>query len=113
MASNLINQKKKYGRYSRLRHYDLVRDAELKKIRLGLKNRTFINRAIQRVSYTPWKIPNKWEYRPDLISNYFYGTPQLWWILQEYNQFFRVPQDFFTDRLIKIPDADQIESLLL
>lgn len=108
-----LNQKKKYGRYSRLRNYNLIYDTDAGKIRIGLKKNAFMNRLKFRVGYTPWKIPNKWEYRPDMISNFFYGTPQLWWIIQEYNDFSKGFQDFYTDRLIKIPDSDQIMSLLL
>ena len=113
MAVVNLNQKKKFDRFSRLRFYDIVRDANMNKVRLGMKNRNFINRVIQQVRYQNWKIPSKMEYRPDLISNFFYGTPQLWWLIQEFNQFYRMPQDFYADRTIKIPDSNQIISELL
>lgn len=113
MATTNLNQKKKYGRFSRLRFYDIVEDSVERKFRLGTKNKNFTNKILTAVPYTSWKIPAKWEYRPDLIANYFYGTPELWWLLQEYNQFFRMPQDFYVDRLIKIPDSNQVISLLL
>jgi hypothetical protein len=109
----VFNQKKVYGNFSRLRHYELVLDESSNKIRLGMKNQAFINNVKAAVSYQNWKIPPKFEYRPDLISHYFYGTPELWWVIVEFNEFFRVPQDFYADRLIKIPNANQLTSLLL
>lgn len=112
MATNL-NQKKRFDRFSRLRFYDIVTDERLRKYRIGMKDRNFINNIIQQVEWQNWKIPTKWEFRPDLISNFFYGTPKLWWLLQEYNQFFRMPQDFYADRVIKVPDSNQVVSLLL
>ena len=113
MAKVNLNQKKKFDRFSRLRFYDIIQDDRISKYRLGMKDRNFINNLIQQVEHTSWKIPNTMEFRPDLISNFFYGTPLLWWLIQEYNQFFRVPQDFYVDRVIKIPDSNQVISLLL
>lgn len=113
MATVNLNQKKRFDRFSRLRFYDIVTDDLIRKARLGMKDRNFINRLIDQVAHQNWKIPNKMEFRPDLISNFFYGTPQLWWLIQEYNQFFRMPQDFYAERVIKIPDSNQVISLLL
>jgi len=112
MSTNL-NQKRNFKQFSRLRFYDIVVDEKTDKYRIGMKKRTFINNLKANATYTKWKIPYKFEYRPDLISDYWYGTPELWWVIQEYNDFFRVPQDFYTDRLIKISDPDQTVSMLL
>jgi hypothetical protein len=81
--------------------------------RIGMKRKAFINKMKAEVGYKYWKIPFKYEYRPDLISARWYGTPELWWVIQEYNDFFRMPQDFYVNRMIKIPDSDQTISLLL
>jgi hypothetical protein len=113
MATTSLKQKKVYDNFSRLRFYDIVWDDRIDKVRLGMKDRNFINTVKAQVQYQNWKIPNRYEYRPDLISNYFYSTPTLWWVLVEYNEFFRVPQDFYADRLIKVPDANQLTSLLI
>ena len=112
MATNL-NQKRQFKQFSRLRFYDIINDEILDRYRIGMKKKSFINRLKREVTYQYWKIPYKYEFRPDLVSTHWYGTPELWWILQEYNDFFRMPQDFYIDRLIKIPDADQVISLLL
>jgi len=113
MATTSLKQKKVYDTFSRLRFYDIVWDDKMGKVRLGMKQTTFINNVKNLVTHQNWKIPAKYEYRPDLISNFFYGTPQLWWVLVEYNEFFKVPQDFYADRLIMIPDANQLTSLLV
>lgn len=113
MASRKVNKTKNYGTYSRLRFYPLVQDDSDNKIRIGMKNKNFINKVITQVDYSVYRIPPAYEYRPDLISVEFYGTPHLWWVIQEYNRFFRVPQDFYVDRLIKIPDSNELTSLLI
>jgi len=108
-----LNQKRIYRNFSRLRFYDLVLDDRINKVRLGMKDQNFINNVKTTVSHQNWKIPPKHEYRPDLISHFFYGTPELWWVIAEYSEFFRVPQDFYADRLIKIPNANELTSTLL
>lgn len=110
--SIVINQKS-YGRFSRLRWYDIVIDEDTKKNRIGLRSVDFINRMKINVNYRFWKIPAKYEYRPDLISNYHYGTPDLSWAISAYNNFFHPFKDFWADRRIKIPDSNQLLALLL
>jgi hypothetical protein len=107
----IINQKN-YGRFSRLRWYDLIDDEDGNN-RLGMRNLTFIARLRNTVDYKYWKILPKYEYRPDLIADLHYGAPELSWAITAYNEFFRPIQDYYADRRIKIPDANQLLSLLL
>jgi hypothetical protein len=111
--ANSLKQKKAFDMFSRLKHYDIVLDEEENKIRLGMKDMNFINNVKNQVDYTSWKIKNQYEYRPDLIAHLFFGNSRLWWVIVEYNEFFDGPKDFYTDRVIKIPDPDQVVSLLL
>jgi hypothetical protein len=113
MATTNINQKKNFGMFSRLRFYNLVKDENSNRIRIGKKDESFIRSVKNLVDYEEFKITPQVEYRPDLISSMFYGTPHLWWVIQEYNNFVRMPQDFYVDRVIKIPDSDQLTSLLI
>lgn len=108
----IINQKN-YGRFSRLRWYDIVTDEETKRNRLGMRDLTFTNRLKNIVSYKYWKILPKYEYRPDLISDLHYGVQELSWAITAYNEFFHPIKDYYADRRIKIPDANQLLSLLL
>ena len=44
--------------------------------------KTFINATSNNsIGY----VPAGYEHRPDLISNLFYGTPNLWWLILETN----------------------------
>lgn len=109
----VVNQDRVYGRYSRLRYEDLIYDERDKTVRIGMKDFTFINNLKSTVTFTTYKIPPQYELRPDLISNSFYGTPELWWVISAYNGFFRLPQDFYVDRVIMVPSAEGVISLLI
>jgi len=59
-----------------------------------------------------YRIPLKYEYRPDLIALEFYGDPRLFWVIVYANGFNNSPQDFNTGRVIKIPRYERIISLI-
>jgi hypothetical protein len=42
------------------------------------------------------------EYRPDLVSNQFFGVPDFWWQIMEYNQIYDI-FDFKAGITIRIP----------
>ena len=48
-----------------------------------------------------YKIPLKYEYRPDLIAMEFYQNPKLYWVLVYANGFNNSPQDFVVNSIIK------------
>ena len=60
-------------------------------------------------SYT---IPLKYQYRPDLIANYFYGDPTLFWVLVYSNNIQNSPEGFETDKIITIPYIARVVSLV-
>jgi len=111
-TSSKIDQKRIYGSNSRLRWEEIIYDEENKAVRFGDKDWSIITRLKSTVSYKTWKIPPKYANRPDLISNLFYGTPELWWIISSYNNFFHALQDMYVDRVIMIPDANEVSALL-
>lgn len=102
-----------YGTYSRLRFVPLVVDQVNKVTRLGMRDFTIMNQLKQNVGFTTWKIPPAYAGRPDNISNLFYGTSNLWWVLVGYNGFFHPLQDFYVNRVIKIPSPDGVISTLI
>lgn len=108
-----VDQKRVYGMYSRLRWTDLIFDENMRTTRLGMKDWTFINTLKATAGYKTWKITPAYENRPDLISNLFYGNPELWWIISAYNSFFHPLKDFYIDRVIMIPEASAVTSLLI
>lgn len=59
-----------------------------------------------------YKIPKEEEYRPDLISQRFYGNPKLSWILIYANKFGNSPEDFITDRMIRITNYNRVMEII-
>jgi hypothetical protein len=59
-----------------------------------------------------YRVPLKYEYRPDLISLDFYGDPKLYWVLVYANGFYNSPQDFNSGRIIKVPRYERVVSLI-
>lgn len=46
--------------------------------------------------------------RPDLISQKAYGTPDLWWVIYEYNNIVDPLFDLQVGQIIKIPDKNRV-----
>ena len=103
---------KSYSNFSRLRFIPFIYDPNIKTSRLGLRDTTF-NGKLDNLSYKFWTITSKYQYRPDLISVKFFGTPELWWVLSEFNKFKRPLQDFETNVVLKVPNREQVMGLLL
>lgn len=51
--------------------------------------------------------------RIDLLSNRFYQTPDLWWIIALANEFRLLPNDLNTRDMIRIPSARRVFSQIL
>jgi hypothetical protein len=50
-----------------------------------------------------YEIQKEMEFRPDLVSNQFYGTPDLWWRIMEVNKMIDI-MEFRSGRNIRIPN---------
>ena len=59
-----------------------------------------------------YKIPVKFQYRPDLIANYFYGDPTLYWVIVYRNKIINSPEGFETDKIIQIPYIAKVMELV-
>ena len=55
-----------------------------------------------------YRIPLKFQYRPDLIANQFYGDSRLFWVLVYANGFSNSPQDFETTTVIRVPRYERV-----
>jgi hypothetical protein len=111
-GSTSINNTVAYDQYSRLRQYPIIFDSLQKVNRLGNKDFTIINTIKQNVTFSQWKITPQYQYRPDSIAFFFYGNPELWWVISGYNSFFNIPQDFYVNRVIMIPSAEGVVATL-
>jgi hypothetical protein len=101
-----------FGRNSRLRFYSIVSDEKNNVVRLGMRDKRFTNRIKNLVDYELWRVPAKYEFRPDLISFVHYGTPQLWWVITQVNEIFHPAKELTANKLLKIPNQEQLFSLL-
>jgi hypothetical protein len=59
-----------------------------------------------------YEIPLKFQYRPDLIANYFYGTSSYYWVLVNANNIENSPEGFEVGVKITIPYISRIMELL-
>lgn len=55
---------------------------------------------------TKFRVTNSTEGRPDLISYKFFGNFHMGWLISLHNGFLDPFEDYYTGRLIKIPDMD-------
>lgn len=57
-------------------------------------------------------IPIRFQYRPDLISTHFWGSPSLYWVLVYVNGISDSPEGFKTGKKIKIPSFERIVGVI-
>lgn len=56
-----------------------------------------------REPFTVGRVPVPHEHRPDLISDLFYGSPDRWWTILQFNGFTDPFEDLPVGKYIKIP----------
>jgi len=88
--------------------YNPSLDSE-QKYRINLKEFTDKFKEGSLVNY---QIPLKFSYRPDLISNYLYGSWKYHWVLTYINYNENSLEDFAPNKIIKIPKLSDLISLL-
>lgn len=62
-------------------------------------------KSIDNLSYRNGRVPLGFEHRADLISNVFYGTPTLDWLICWFNNIYDPIQQLNAGDKIKIPDV--------
>lgn len=55
-------------------------------------------------------VERKYEGRPDLLANAFYGDSQLWWLICQFNAIIDPLTELVEGKLIFLPDATRINS---
>ena len=105
-----VDNVERYGRYSRLRFYDVITDKDSNK-RVGLRDKTVISQ-MKQLPYKVYAVPAKYEYRPDLLALEKYGSSKLWWIIVGVNDITHPFKQMSTNSYLKIPNSDQVFALL-
>lgn len=49
-----------------------------------------------------FEVPKNLNYRPDILSSKYYGTPDYWWRILEYNMIFDI-MDFKSGIIVRLP----------
>jgi len=65
---------------------------------------TFVANIDNEFEYKIGRVPIGYEHRPDLISNIFYGTPSLWWLILVVNKIEDPWEGLDVGDQIKIPE---------
>ena len=66
----------------------------------------YVSNIDKEYTYKIGQVPIGYEHRPDLISNIFYGTPSLWWLLLVVNKIEDPFEGFNVGDEIKIPELN-------
>jgi hypothetical protein len=101
-----------YGKFSRLRFYNIINDEKSNVVRIGFRDKEII-RELKNLDYTNWKIESKYEYRVDLIANLHYGDPRLWWVITTVNDIFHPFKELEAEKILRIPNVNQLMSILV
>jgi len=96
---------------SRYKHWRNIYNEDIKHTQKGMPD-TELYSFFTFNDDKSFRIPLKYEYRPDLIALDFYGDPRLFWVIVYANGFNNSPQDFNSGKVIKIPRYERIVSLI-
>lgn len=79
---------------------------------IGLEwwNRFNFSRDSSDIQYI---IESKFNHRPDLISNFFYEDPLLWWFIAQYNNILDPFAEMTAGTIINIPTKERMQLLMI
>jgi hypothetical protein len=67
--------------------------------------------AFLKLPYTKViQLNDAFQYRPALLASYYYGTPDFWWVILDYNQL--TWTTFTVGRIIKLPEISLLRQQL-
>jgi hypothetical protein len=97
---------------SRYKFYTTIQNIATGTPAIGFPISENFNNMFSTTSDVSYTIPVKFQYRPDLIANYFYGDPTLFWIIVNNNGITNSPEGFEVGTVIKIPYIGRVMELL-
>ncbi len=89
-----------YSMYARTPVYDVGNDTVV----FGLMRPVVVPDSSDEL----WIMPSAGEYRLDLLSNDFYGTPHLWWVIASVNNILDPLVAVPTGTELRIPTKDRL-----
>ena len=98
---------------SRLNYVPTIIDEDTNEVKLGIRDKLAINQLKEAdIDATYYIIPDKFQYRPDLIAFEQYNNNRYWWVIFEYNELDHPLKDFYTGRQIMIPPLEDVTAFL-
>lgn len=98
--------------YSRFQFFPDVWSDVIQHTQKGILDTADLKLKIEEDGVQLYEIPLSFKYRPDLISQEFYGTGDLHWILTYINNINDSPEGYYTGKVIKIPSPKRISELV-
>ncbi len=98
--------------YSRFQFFPDAWNDLIQHTQKGIVNTADLKIRIGETNFQLYEIPLAFKYRPDLISQEFYGTGDLYWVLTYINDINNSPEGYYTGRVIKIPNPKKISELV-
>ena len=98
--------------YSRFSLFPDVWNDEIQHTQQGIIDTKRLKRKLNSAPYILYKIPIAYKFRPDLISQEFYGSGKLYWILTYINDINDSPAGFDVLKIIKIPNPKLVSELI-
>ncbi len=98
--------------YSRYQFFPDVWNEEIQHNQKGMLDLNGLKEKLVQENVTLYEIPIGFKYRPDLISQAFFGTGDLHWILSYINDINNSPEGYYIGRIIKIPSSKRIFELI-
>lgn len=98
--------------YSRFQFFPDVWSDTIQHTQKGILETAELKLRIEEDGVQLYEIPLAFKYRPDLISQEFYGTGDLHWILTYINDINDAPEGYYTGRVIKVPSPKRISELV-
>ena len=109
----MANQSKRptYSKNSRMKHYDLIFDEDVKQMRVTFYNHGAVDYITQDNQDEYYTITKGMEYRLDLISLKFYGTAAYDWFIAQFNNIEDPIRDVLAGKKIIIPHRSKLGSI--
>lgn len=106
---DMSNPKLKNSVESKTSRYVMGGKTEVSPKFLEWWNKNFLQNDSTDVTYV---LEKKFEQRPDLLAQSFYGDPYLWWVICQYNTVLDFNTEFVEGLILKIPTQNRVLALI-
>jgi len=98
--------------YSRFQFFPDIWNDDIQHNQKGILDTEALKERLNDDSISLYTIPLAFNFRPDLISNLFYGTGDLHWVITYINDINDSPEGYYTGRVIKVPTPKKVSEIV-